>query len=401
MASVACLLLLLSCRIAGQAIPPSFLATGWQDKQGGQIGVEATSKGCLDNVCNKPPSAMHVAGKPDEMLVKRTSHSSSHRPRSPCQQRTGGRPVLPNHISPVAPSARHIQGGDHSGWPALSTSTSSHTPAVGPSAPSTEPGSASKQQDKPKRRPHRSLKNNPALRAEAERDRRALAMKRIKSGERINKTKPGGGKYTITTFDDFQASQTARNKRTWSNLTPEAKAKNYERRNKRKREVRAKIKAQQIAQREGRSWEGSPLRKPGRPRRNWDQEQAGTKQGRPHVPSDTRMEEATQRVVGGPDARPATVWSRPLESSSGSWPVLESLSGASHHPFARGSSSPTLDFGLSLSAPGASKSWQKRPSPQLAPTAEGPREEKRLRPTLAPPGQHDRLRLTLAQPRHN
>ena len=381
MAIVACFLLLLSCSIAGQATPTSSLATQ----------PAAHSPGIRD------PHEL------DEMLVKRTSGSPSHRRSSPHLQGNGLQPVSPSPTPPTAPPAQHILvAADHLRRPDLSSATPLQVPADARPAPHAEPERSSRRSFNVNKRPRGSLTDKPALQAEAKREYRVKMMESIKNGERINKTKPGGGKYTITTLDEYQASRTATNKRTWSNLTPEGKAKNYERRNKRKREVRAKRRAQRKAQREGRSWEGSPVRKQGRPRRNWEQEQAGSQEGRQHVPSDTTMEKATQRVVDVPNASPITVWPRPPEPSSGSRPVPGSISRASHHPIVRASSPPPVDDFLSLSTPGSSKAWQKRPPRQVAPPAAGAREEKRLRLTLAPPGEHDklqdRLQLTLAPP---
>lgn len=413
MAVVACVLLLLSCSIAGRATPTPSLATGWQE---GDIGEKAAAEMTwLYEDRNKTPPVARASGIGgtdglDEVLIKRTSGSPWHRPGLAHKQGTGLQPVPPT-IPPGAPPAPHVLRADNTRWPALSSATPSQISAVGPSAPHTEPESSTKQPDKAfKRHPYGSLRNNPALRAQAKREYRARLIEKIKKGERINRTKPGGGKYTVTTFDDYQASRTAQSKRAWSNLTEEGKAKTYERRNKDGRRVRAKRRAQRKAQLEGRSWEGSPVRKPGRPRRNWEQEQAAAEEDvHQHEPANARMEEATQRVVDVPNASPTTVWPRPPEPSSGSWPVLESLPRASHHQFARVSSSPPLDLHLSLSAPGSSTSGQ-RPTQaprQSAPPPAKTLQEQRLRLTLAPPGEHDpsgeidRLRLTFAPPRHD
>ena len=366
MAVVACLLLLLLCSIAGQATPTKFFATGVQAVQVGEKGTGTT---WLHDDRSKTPSAMRGIEELGEVLSKRTSGTPWHRPWLAPLQDTGVQQVPPSHMG--APPAQYVQGGN---WRGLSTVTPLQNPAVGPSAPHTEAGSSSKQPNKASKRHWGSLSKHPALQARAKRDIQARMMQRIRDGERINSRKRDGSEYDLKTFEEYQASQKAGWARRWRDLNDEDRAKINQRKNENARRLRAKRKAQREAEREGRIWQGSPIRR-GRPRQYRDEE-----------------EEQAQ-------AEADKVHSH------------ESVNGASHQPFAPGTSSSSLDLDLSLSAPGSSTPGQRQTTraPQRAapPFAASTRDEKRLRRTLAPPGQHDppgkndKLRLTIAPPRHD
>ena len=364
MAVLACLFLLLSCGIAAQATPTLSLAT-------------------------PPAGCCRGTDELDEILVKRTSGSSSHRPllrhlQGPVPQSTGLQSLPLTHIHPGA---------------ALRTAASFQVPADGHSAPNTAPESSSKRPEKAKRRPYGSLKNNAALRAKAGRASQARMMQRIKNGERVNQRKLDGSKYALESFEDYQRSQSAHAARRWRNFNDDDKAKYYQRRNESARRVRAKRKAQREAEREGRIWQASPVRKRGRPRKYWDDEleqaKAGVDDVRLHEPADTRMGDKTQHAVQVTHASSTTVWPRLTEASSGSSSLPASLSGALHQFFPPGPSSSSLDHGLSLWTPGSSTSGQRQttraPRRVEPPPAARTWEEKRLRLTLAPPGQHGML----------
>ena len=384
MVVVACVLLLFSCSIASQARLTSSLAAGWQD---GQV-VRKTNKVWLYNDRNKTPPWLRSSGRrgtaqpePEEMLVKRTSGSSSHRRLLLHLQSTSLRPEPPNHIHPGALPAPVSLGG---GWPGLSTAAPSHGPAEGPSVPHTEPGSSSKQPNKAKRRPYGSLASNPALKKQANRERQASAMQRIKNGERVNKTKPDGTKYKVSTFDEYQFYNRDHSRRFRSNLPEEKRVGLNQQRSERKRRAREAKKAQ---------LEGE------RPQQ--EQEKAGAEALTPSAILGASTQRTPPDVPG-----PATLPLRTPASSAGSSfrPVFSFPPAVPHHRFAPEPSSPSLKLGLSLSAPGSSSSGQRQTTDapqQAAPPPARTLEEQRLQFTLAPPGQHDRLRLTLAQPRHN
>ena len=338
------------------------------------------------------------------MLVKRTSSRSPSHRRSPLRlENTGLQPVPPDQVSPTALPAPQVLGtADHSHRPELGSATPSQVPVVGPSSPSTEPGSSSMMNYKLDRRRRGSLKNNPALKAQADREKKNRMMERIKSGVLVNRTKRDGSEYTIKTNEDLRAYSRSYARRSKSKLTAEDK----EKISKERREKRIQDKERRKAELEGRPWQGPPLRRRGRPRRIWEQEQAGAQEVSQHTSAGARMEEpTTQRAVDDPHAHPFTVQPRRPESSSSSWPSpspsTESPHSA-HHQFAPGPSSSQLDLNLALSAPSSFISGQRQARPpEEAPPAAGEREEERLRLTLAPPGEHDRLRLTLASPRHD
>ena len=388
MAVAACLLLMLSGITAGQATPIALsLATARQDVY---FDERATDRAWLYNDRNKTPSFNRDAAELDEVLDKRTnSRPSSQRHSSPHVQGTALQQVTLNHTPQIAPPAPHIQGG-----PDGSKSTPSHVPAEvpsadGPSAPPTERGSLNMMYYKVDKRPRGSLKHNPDLKALAAREDYARTMKRIKDGVLINKKKSDGSEYAVTNMEKFLARKRDSTRRSRRNRTEEAKAKVHQQITESARRIRAKRKAQREAEREGRTWQGSPVRKPGRPRKNWDQEREGTEEARQHAPYHLVVEKDTQRAVDVPHAPPTTLSPRPPKSSSGSWTVLESLHGASHPRFAPGTSSSSLDLDLSLSAPGSSTPGERQATraPQAAPLA-ATREEERLRLTLTPP-EHD------------
>ena len=353
------------------------------------------------------------------MLVKRTSSSSpSHRPWLPHLQGNGLQAVSPGPIPPIAPPAPHILGGpDHRHLPSLSTANPSHVPAGGPSvdgslAPHTEPASSSMAHYKAFRRPRGSLTNNSDLKKQAHREDQARYIQRIRAGVQMKKKTAGGPRVPLTA-EEYQAVTRSGSRRIWSNRSKESKAKIYQRVNESSRRVRAKRKAQRQAQLEGRAWEGSPVRKPGRPRQYWDQEQeqeqVGAQEVRQPVLAETRTEKAPQHAVDVPHIPPGTHGGTlrlgAPASSSVSWPVTQSpFHGTSHQQFAPGPPSPLLVLRLPLSAPDSSPFGHRqttRTPRQVAPPAARSREEERLQLTLAPPGEHDRLGLTLAPPWHD
>ena len=395
MAAVAHLFLLLCCGITGHAAPTSSLAPGWQDKP--VVGI-ATCKGWFYDDCYETPFVMRGTDEPDEVLVKRTSKSHSHHRPSHRLQSTGMHSVPPNNHPPGAAPVPHILGG-----PVLSTATPSPVPAGGPSAPS-EPGS------KGGRRPYKSLKNNPALQAEAQRQYKNRMVEKIISGELIDKKKADGSEYTVKTHKELRAYRRLQNSHFLSKFTPEQKAERSRQSYQRSKQNKAKREAQQKAQEEGRPWQGSPVRKPGRPRKYEDQEpkQAGGQDARQQQPTHLGVEDATQQAMKSLHAPlgsqgPVRSRLRTSESSSGSWSMSESPPEASYHQFAPQPSSPQFDLDLSLSAPGSSSTERRQAT--HAPPAARTREEERLRPNLAPPsqhdqpGEHDRLQLSLAPPK--
>ena len=274
----------------------------------------------------------------------------------------------------------------------MSTATPSHVPASGPSidgpcAPQHEPASSGKVHYKVGRHPKGTLKNNPALKAQVNRLNQVRIRQMIKDGELIDKRRRDGSKYTISSLEEYQARTRSSARRYRRRKTEENRAKVYQQKNESARRVRAKRKAQREAEREGRIWQGSPIRQ-GRPRQYWDQAQPAAEEGGRQVPADTRMEGGTQHAVDVPHAPPTMLSPRLPESSSSFWPVLDPLHGALHHRFGPGASSLKLDLDLSLSTPGSiSGQREATHAPQAAPPA-ATREE-------------DKLRLTLAQPRHD
>ena len=403
---VVCLLLLLSCSIAGQALPTSSLATDWQN---GQIGGKAEGQGWSYNDRTKIPLLIRSAGgrstaEPSETLVKRTSGSPSPLRWSHRRRRTDWQPVPPSPVHPAAPLAPDIVGG--------STATPPHFPADGPSVPHTEPESSSKQPNKAKRRPPGTLKNNPALKAQANRERHDLNVQRILNGEPGNITKARGGKNAITTREEYRARKRANSKRFWRSHTKEEKVVLNKERTERYRQVRERKKAEQ----EGRIWHGPPARKRGRPRRNWEQEQeqAGPEEARQDAHADTRMEEATQHGEDGGHAPPgahgppAPLRQNTPELSSRFFTVAhvahEVLPEATHQSFPLGPSSPSPNLRLSMSTHGWFTSGQGQTTHaqrQAAPQATSARVDESLALMLAPPAQLDGLRLTLAPPKHD
>ena len=375
MVAVACIVLLLCCSIAGQATLTLSLA------------ISPVAR----------PTGIRGSVEPDEVLIKRTSRRfSSQRPWSPHLQDTGLQPVPPTYVLPIAPPAPHNLEDDHSRWPALNTAAPSHAPV----APHTEPASSSRQPATAKRRPRGSLKNNPALKAQANRESQALTVQKIKNGERVNQTKPDGSKYAISTGEEYQARTSANSRRYWRDLPREDKDRKNKERSERRRRAREREKAEQG----GRSWQGPPVRKTGRPRRNWEQELAEVQEGRQQAPTDTRMQEAAEHAVDVPHAPPTRLSPRQPASSSGSRTMPHgSLRRAPHQRFASGPLSPPVDFRPTLLEPDPSSPGH-RPaahvSQRAAPSA-ATTEDERLRLTLAPPGKHDRLQLTLAQPRND
>ena len=418
MAVVAWLLFLLSCSIAGHATPTSSfssLAAGWQEER---VGEKSSGKAWIYHGCSKTPSLVRSAGircndELDEVLVKRTSSRLPlHRPwltqRPTAVLQTGP----PTHLPLGAPSAPHVFEG-----PDLSMSTPLHVPPYipptkGSSAPHLEPGSLSKRPFDINRRPRGSLKNDSVLKARAARESRARTMQKIKDGVLVNRLKPNGSPYTITTKDELQAYHRAHATKSRNKRTEEAKVKMYQRKAEGRRLANAKREAQREAQREGRIWQGSPVRKRGRPRRNWEQEQMEAEEARQHALADARREEAMQRAVDVPSAPSGTQGEgtsrlRTPETSSSLWPVPpSSLPKAAHYQLAAGRTSPSPDLELSLTAP-SSTFAQWRPPRQATPPPARTREEEWLRLTLAPPDQHappgedDRLRLALAPPRYD
>ena len=112
MAVLACLLLLLSISIAGQAIPfEASLATDLQDGLNGGDQGRATGKEWLYMDRNKPaPLVRRGTAELDEVLFKRMSGSPSHRRWSHRRQSAAPQPVPPNRIQPGVPPAPHVVG---------------------------------------------------------------------------------------------------------------------------------------------------------------------------------------------------------------------------------------------------------------------------------------------------
>ena len=364
MAGIACLVLLLTWRIVGQATPTSALATA-------QV---AHSSGIDRNA------------EPGYLLVKRTSS----RPPSPLRwslrrQRTVRQPVPPSPIHSAASHAPHIlAGADRRLLPDMSTATPSQAPAVGHSAPHTEARSSTAVYYKVKRRPHGSLKNNPVLKAQAAREYKERTMQRINDGVLIDKTRPDGSKYFVTMFDNSQAYNREITRRYRSKQTDEQKAKQ----NQKRRERRRRVRAEENAQLEGGSKLGYPLQKP-----SWTEQevgQAGEEEVRRHVVSPLAMEgrgstqHASHNVQG-----PGMLRLRTSESSLGSSPLYASPASTYHH-FLPPSSS-RLDLDLSLSAPGSSNSNSGQRH-----TAHAPQQAE---PPAARTSKDEELQLALAPPR--
>ena len=325
MAVVACVLLLVTCSLAGRASSTSSLATGWQEEQtSGKAAADVTwlyehrkmppPEACLPDLC--------VTAELDEVLIKRTSGSPFHRPSSAHRQGVVLEPLPSSQISTGAPLVPHVQEG-----PALSTTSPSQFPAGSPSAPQNGPGSSSTLHYKVDRRPYGSLSKNPSLKALADREKYNGWMQRVKDGVLVNKIKPDGSKYAITSIDDLRAYSRARYRAKVDSLTGEERETMNRQRKGNSRQIRAKRKAQREAEQEGRTWQGSPVRKVGRPRRSWGkkQELAGPQDAGQHAPADSRMEVATaQHVVDERHAHPTTVQLRSSELSTSSWPSSES-----------------------------------------------------------------------------
>ena len=375
MAVIAFILLLLSCSIAGQATPTSSPAPRPAARS---TGIRGTAER-------------------DEMLVKRTSGSSSHRRRrwSPHLQGSVLQQEPPIRNSPGAPPAPQPVVGNRADWPPLSRPAPPHIPAGELSAAPTE---VHEPYSMLHRRPYRSLKENPDAKLAANRESQARTMARLKSGYRTIRPKLGASKYAVTTYGEHLARRRENSRRLKSNLTEEEKKKRNEKRNESARLYRAKKKAQREAQLEGGSGQGTSVRKSGEPLQSGEQEQARAAQVRSHTSSDTRIEEAMQHSVGAPHAPPTTVWQRPPGSASGFASVLDPLHGALRQRFGPGTSSSQHDLDLSLSAPGPTTIRQKQTT--HARPAARKQEEDRLGLTLAPPGEHDRLRLTIGPPGH-
>ena len=323
-----------------------------------------------------------------------------------------GRPVCKalvsnQHHRPTfsrAPASPNVLGG-----PDLSTAGPSQVPADGPSTSRSQPASSSMEYYKIDKRPYGSLRKNPALKAEADREKQKRYMQRIKDGVLKDKLKPDGSPYAAPSFEEYQARRRARYKQRMSSLTEEARVKMNQEKNERSREAKARRKAQQKAQEEGRTWQGSPVQPLGRPEQNWGQEHVGpgSEEVPQHVLADARMEEATPHRAPPSRPCPARLRSRKEAAAAGS----SSLTPFAFFPeappqrFAPGTSLSQQDPGLSLSAPSSSSIRQRQTAP--AQPAARTRGEDWLRLALAPPGQedpsdeNDRLRLTLAPPRHD
>ena len=374
MAVVACLLLLLSCSIAGQAMPTS-----------------------SSPLANKTPSAMHGTAELDSVLVKRTSsRSPSHRHGS---RHVRGTRLQPASSSPPTPHV--LVAADHRHQTDLSMATPSQVPAVGPSAPHHKQGNLNMMSYKVGRRPRGSLTNNPTLKAQAAQENRLRMMAKIKSGVLVNKTKPDGSKYAIATFEEYKRYNRDSTRESRSRLTIEQKARLNQKQNERKRRDYAKRKAQRDAQLKEGGRQGSPLRQQGRSQQ--EQERAGPVEARQHASVLSSMEGEGSAEHAPPDFHGSdTLRLRKPESTSASSSLLPFLLGAQHRPVSPGPSL-SLDLRLSLPTSGSSTSGQgeTRPSRPAAPPTAGTVDQERLRLSLAPPGQHDRLRLTLAPPRHD
>ena len=388
MTVVACLLLLLSSSIAGQAATTASLATGWHDEQMDRRSISQT---WLYNERNKSASAMRTTAELEETLVERTSSSSSQRRRLPRLQDTSPQQVPPHHLIP-GEEASSILGG-----PDLNIAAPLHVPAEAPVAPHTDLGSSSKRPYKANRRPRGSLKNNSALKTKAEQEKKARMMQRIRSGERVNRTKPDGSNYSITTIEQYRAKRNAyqSSRRLKMKLAKEEKANEDHEKRERSRRDEATQKEQQQAQLQGRPLQGPPAQRG----RSWryeeqeqEREQARLEEVRQHEPSHLDGEPQYSAEDGryaphGADESNMLTLTTP-EMSSSSWTVPdESLPKATHQFFPPRPSLRTPDLGLSLSVPGSSTSGQMTHVPPAAST----REEKRLRLTLSPPEEHSWL----------
>ena len=375
---VACLLLLLSFSTAGQATPTSSLIS--------------------------PPiastSGTHDTAEQDNLHVKRTSGSSSHRPWLSHVQVSAVQPVSPTHISSGGPAAPSVVGDHHNRWPGLSTAPPSRVPADGPSADPIVAESSGKRPYTANKRPRGSHTNDPVAKALALREAQARARK--KRGKRTALMSLGRLKYATASLEDIRALRNGRNKRWLSTLTPEEKREL----NKKQNESTKRWQERQKAKLRGNSSPGPPLRKQGRKGLDWEQEQARVEEARQYEPADMRMEEATQHVGGVPHVPARSQGPRTLRAST-----LESWTGSSSHAtlpdvahqfFPPGPSSSPLDHRLLLSAPRLINSQQTEATPRQAALPPATTwEEERLQFTLAPPGEQDRLRLTLAPPRHD
>ena len=336
-----CLLLLLSCSIAGQATPSrSSFATGWQDDH---LGEKAAGKAWLYIDESRTTPAMRGTDELEEVVVKRTSsNSSSHRPRSPPLQRTGLQAVPPDHNTSGAPSATHAYGsGSHSRLSDLSTAIPSHVPQERPSAPHPEAGSSSKRPHKAKRQPRGTLRYDPATQALVLQESTAGTSTRNMPGEQTQRPTSRRRKRVFRTPEEILARR-RESTRQWRKNVPPG----------RKDEIRAsqseqvrRSRQRQDARLRGNNSPGPPLRKVGRKPRNLNKEEAGADDNRQHAPADTRMVEATQRA----DDVPHT----PRAPRHAATPPAKTI------------------------------------------------EEENLRLTLAPPGDEDRLDLTLGPPRHD
>ena len=379
MVVVACLLLLLSNSIAGQALPTSSRTAPLAARSLDVLGT----------------------AEPGNLLARRTrSIPFSHRPWSPHLQDTARPPVPPSYTPLGPPSMPHVLGGEQSGWPGLSTAEPSRVPENGPFVDPTVGESSGKQLHKTNRRPSGMLANTPVAKAQALRE--AQAKTRKKRGKRTALMRLGRLKYATASVEEIRALRNNRNKLSLSKLTPEEKLEFHKKRNERSRRSREKKKA--ILR--GNSSPGPALRKQGREGLDWEQEQARGKEAHQYALADTRMDEARQHAVKISHGPPrthgtSTVPMSTLASSTGSSSHAP-LPDVAHQPFPPGSSSSSLDLRLSLSAPGSSKFQQEEATPhQTAPPAARTSEDEMLRLTLAPPGEHDRLRLILAPPRHD
>ena len=393
MAAVVCLLLLLSCSIAGQATHRSSLATGWQNDQ---VSEKAESTAWKCNDCSKAPSAIHGTTAPDEKLAKRTNSSPpSHHHFVRLQ------PVPTTHTPTGAPPARHVLAADHFRLPGMSTATPSQGPAVGPSADHTVATSSGK-------RPYNEVAKTLAVRDKNA--RRRLKNENLKPTAKMNL---GRLKYATATDEEIRAINNGRHRRWMSTLTPEQKADLRRRR----AESSKRSKERQKARRRGNNSPAPPLQRKSRNTQHpeQDQERAKEQEVRQHAPADARSEEAAQRSAHNSHAPsdfhdpPTTLRLGTPGVVSGSWPLLESLPRDPLQGFASGRSSPPVHSRVSLSAQGSFTSGQKqtRAPRQAAPPNARTMEEERLRLILAPPGQHeppdehDWLQLTLATPGHD
>ena len=383
MAIVACIWLLLSYSLAGQA------------KSASSLGSSPVAHS----------SGMHGIAKPEDLLVKRTSGSHLHRPRLPSVQGTGLQPLPPTYIPLGAPRASHALGGDHSGPSAPGMVIPSQVSGEGPSTDPSVAKSVGKRPYKANKRPPGLLTDETIAKAMAIRETKAGSSAKNKRGKRTDLTILGRLKYATASKEEIRALRNGSKKRWLSKLTPEERLEARRRQN----ESNKRWKEKQKARLKKNNMPGLPLQKAGKDALEFEQEQAGADEPHRHVSADTRMEEATESAVDGQHAPagthepPATLKLRTSAMSVGTSSLHAPLPGAPHQFFPPG---PSLSFSLpnlrlSLSAPGSSKSGQKHSLRQAAPPAAGVREEERLQLTLAPPSDHDGLRLALAPPRHD